>query len=289
MIGMTSPATQSPASIPRRRSHRGMLVCAAMFVLGGAVLWGLFQAPRNRAPVAPALPWGTPARPLRFVSLEVGGQPGISDALVRQVRGLDPDYVLVQNVRYDDALPLAEALGMAKHFHPSQFQRADRRAKDGPGDLLLSLHLLYDAGRIELDTHVSRPDAFGVRAVAAIDGVRFVVASGVGATDGYRRAHDIERCTAGSPPTVLATGFLRTRRDEGRYDGDLLPVAAPRQEAEGEPGRLIRVAGIYVDPSWVLARDMTVAAADGKGLLIAAELKGAGPATTSPAASGPAR
>ena len=263
-----------------------MLVCVALFALGGAVLWGLFQAPRNRAPASPALPWGTPARPLRFVSLDIGGQPGVSDALKRQVRELDPDYVLVQNIRHDDALPLAEALGMAKHFHPAMFQRADPRSKDGPGDLLLSLHPLYDAGRVDLDTDVSRNDAHGVRAVAAIDGVRFLVATGVGATDGTRRAFDVERRQMGSPPAVLSTGFIRTRRDEGRYDGDLLPAAAPMQEAEGEAGRFMRVAGIYADPSWGVAREMTAPAADGRGLVLAVELNAA--PSAAPPASTPA-
>jgi hypothetical protein len=258
-----------------------MLVCVALFALGGAVLWGLFQAPRNRAPASPALPWGTPGRPLRFVSLDIGGQPGVSDALEAQVRGLDPDFVLVQNVRYDDAVPLAEALGMAKHFHPALFQRADPRSKDAPGDLLLSPHPLYDAGRVDLDADVSRHDAHGVRAVAAIDGVRFLVASGVGATDGTRRAFDVERRQIGSPPAVLSTGFIRTRRDEGRYDGDLLPVAAPMQEAEGEAGRFMRVAGIYADPSWGVAREMTGPAAD--GMVLAVELNAAPPPATAPA------
>ena len=262
-------------------------MCVALFALGGAVLWGLFQAPRNRPPASPPLPWGAPARPLRFVSIDVGGQPGISDALVRQVRELDPDFVFVQNVRHDDALPLAEALGMTKHFHPALFQRADPRSKDAPGDMILSLHPLYDAGRIDLDTDVSRHDAHGVRAVAAIDGVRFVIVCGVGATDASRRAFDVERRGAGSPPTVLSTGFIRTRRDEGRYLGDLLSAAAPMQEADGEARRLMHVVGIYADPSWGAVKDMTAAAADGKGLVLAAELNAvaASSAATAPATS----
>jgi hypothetical protein len=257
-----------------------MLVCVALFALGGAVLWGLFQAPRNRPPASPAVPWGAPARALRFVSLDFGDQSRVNDALAQQVRALAPDYVLVQDIRFEDVLPLAAALGMEKSFHPSLFQRADPRSKDAPGDLVLSIHPLYDAARIDLDPDASRADAHGVRAVSAVDGVRFVVASGVGATDGARRALDTERRQSGSPPTVLATGFIRQRRGERQYAGDLLPTVAPMQEAEDDRGRLIRVAGIYADPSWLMAKGSSPPGADGKGLVLEVELKGSPPAAT---------
>lgn len=275
---MTEALSRTIDRPAHRKSRRGMLVCVAMFALGGLVLWGLFQAPRNRPPVAPAVPWGAPARPLRFVSLECGGQRGVSDDLCKEVRDLDPDFVLVQNILFADVLPLAERLGMAKSFHPSLFQRSDPRSKDTPGDLILSVHPLYDGGRIDLDEDVTRNDAHGVRAVAAVDGSRFLLASGLGTTDRSRQAFDAYRRTTGAAPTVLATGFLRGRRDEGDYAGDLIPTVAPTQEAEGER-RFVRVAGIFVDRSWLMVRGATVGSAAGAGLVLEVELK------ASPAAS----
>ena len=103
------PGLDPTSRKPRNRSLRGAAVCLAMFALGGAVLWGLFLAPRGGSPASPEVPWGTPFAPLRFVSIEFGGQSGVPGALVKRVRELDPDYVLVQNIRFEDVLPLAEA------------------------------------------------------------------------------------------------------------------------------------------------------------------------------------
>src|SRR5687767_7294028 len=112
---MTESNTLTAPPEARRKSRRGMLVCVGLFVLGGAVLWGLFLARRNRPPAAPAVPWGAPVRPLRFVTIDLGGAR-LSEGgdLIADLRKLDPDFVLVQNVGYDDVLPLAGGLGMAK-------------------------------------------------------------------------------------------------------------------------------------------------------------------------------
>jgi hypothetical protein len=50
------------------------------------------------------------------------------------------------------------------------------------------------------------------------------------------------------------------------------------QEAEDDRGRLIRVAGIYADPSWLMTMGSSPAAADGKGLVLEVELRGSSPA-----------
>jgi hypothetical protein len=215
-----------------------------MFALGGAVLWGLFQAPRSRSPASPAVPWAAPSRVQRFVSLDLTGASA-GGAVVQQVRSLDPDYVLVQNVRFDDVLPLAEALDMARSYHPQLFQRPDARAKAAPGDLILSRHPLYDAGPITLHPDATRTDMRGVRAVSVVDGVRFTVASGVGGTDESRRALDASRVQLGSPPIVLATGQ-----------------------------------SIDADPSWVTVSRQTLPLSDGNPPVLAVELK-ARPASAS--------
>ena len=178
----------APDDRPSRRhaSWRGGVVCIAMFVLGGAVLWGLFLAPRGRSPASPDLPWCVPATPLRFVAVDLAGQVDVSRRIIDRMKAPDADFVLVKSVRFEDVPPLAEALGMARSFHPQLFQRPDPRAKDGPGDLVLSKYPLYDAAPVP---------GGGVRAVGVVDGVRFIVSCAA-------------RATAGEAPTVsyAATG-----------------------------------------------------------------------------------
>jgi hypothetical protein len=230
-----------------------MLVCLAMFALGGAVLWGLFLAPRGRSPAAPDLPWGAPMQPLRFVSIEFGGQPGVRESLVQSVKDLDPDYVLVQNIRFDDVLPLAEALGMARSFHPQLFQRPDPRSADAPGDLILSKHALYEAGPLVLDPDPTHTHARGVKAVAATDQYRFIVATGVGATDDSLRALDDWRKQTGFRPIIVATGFVKPQKGEGTYRSDLVETVTLSQDVE-QGKNIVPVTTVYADKGWVMTK-----------------------------------
>jgi hypothetical protein len=248
-----------------------------MFALGGAVLWGLFQAPRGRSPASPDLKWGVPVNPVGFVSLDFGGQPGVAQSLVKQIHELDPDFVLVQNIRFDDVLPLAEAIGMERSYHPQLFQRPDPHSKDAPGDVILSKHALYDATPVVLDSASQQPDGRGVSAVVVLGNVRFVVATGVGATDDARRAFDAYWKRTGSPPTVLGTGFLRSRAGAGAYSGDFWPALVLSQEAD-RGGAIIPVAGIYADPSWGLAPgSKTLPGTPGGPMVLYARLSGVPP------------
>lgn len=211
-----------------------------MFALGGLVLWGLFLAPRARSPAAPDLPWSAPVRPLRFVSIDFLGYIGAGVGLSEHIRKLDPDYVLVQNVRFDDVHSLAEALGMARSFHPQLFQRADPRAKEAPGDLVLSKHRLYDAApaTVKTGSHRSR----GVRAVAVFDGARFVVASGMAPSDVLGESS--------RRPIVLATGSKRCSVEDVQAAG-LTPRA---QDNAATP----LAASLYADASWTTIEGFTV-------------------------------
>jgi hypothetical protein len=243
-----------------------------MFAFGGAVLWGLFMVPRRRSPPSPPAPWGAPTRPVVFASIDFGGEPGVSDALVFQVRGLDADYVLVQNIRFDDVLPLAEALGMEASYHPQLFQRRDPKLKDAPGDLILSRHPLYEARPVALGPSADDANARGVQAVAVLDNVRFVLASGVGATDATLQAFETEWKKSGSPPTVLATGFVRPKRGEGLYRGALAPTVTLSQETE-QGGPLVPVATVYADPSWVMTAGNALPGSPGTPMVLHVRLK----------------
>lgn len=192
--------------------------------------------------------------------------------MIEQIRKLDADYVLVQNIRFDDVHPLAEALGMARSFYPQLFQRASPRSKDAPGDLILSKHTLYDAAPVAQGS--GGRNARGVRAVAVFAGVRFVVASGVGAGDNSLRAFDVASKQAGSRPTVLATGFVKRAAGESAYAGNLAPAVTLTQDmAHG--GAIPLVAAMYADASWATIEGHAVnAPAPGGPTILYAELQG---------------
>lgn len=271
----TNALTAPPEA--RRKSRRGMLVCVGLFVLGGAVLWGLFLAPRNRPPAAPAVPWGTPVRPLRFVTVDLGGVPLAEGGdLVADLRKLDPDFVLVQNARFNDVLPLAEGLGMAKSFHPRLFQRPDPKAKDAPGDAILSIHALYEARPVAVLPDPDIREGRGVRAVAVVDRVKFVVVSGVGATDQSRKALEADLRREGPPPTVVGTGQIRPANGDGVYSGYLLQVMVAQQRAGR--GEVSPVGGIYADASWTQAPGDFTTPIAGRHLSLYVELKASGTA-----------
>jgi hypothetical protein len=249
-----------------------MLVVLTMFAFGGVVLCGLYMAPRGHSPASPRVPWGAPSRPVVFASVDFGGEPGVSDALAFQVRGLDADYVLVQNIRPNDVLPLAEALGMEGSYHPQLFQRRDPRLKDAPGDLILSRHPLYDARPLVLGPSADDANSRGVQTVGVLDGVRFVLASGVGATDATLQAFEIERKKSGAPPAVLGTGFVRPKRGEGIYRGDLAPTVSLTQETE-QGGPPVPVSTVYADPSWVMTAGNVLPGPQGTPVVLHVRLK----------------
>ncbi len=167
--------TVTPA-LPRWLRSRGALLVAALFALGGMVLWGLFQAPRAVSPAAPAgVEWGVPSRPLRFASLNVLHLRQGMDAVAGEIRTLNPDFVLLQEVESRDVVGLAQALGMQRHHHPNNYERSANLG--GPkatwGNVILAKHPLYDAGPIP----GSGGGSAGVWATTVVDGTRFIVAT----------------------------------------------------------------------------------------------------------------
>ena len=175
MEEQTNTTTSAP---PRRRprSARGALLVLGLFVLGGAVLWGLFQAPRVTSPPAPAgSEWGVPPRPLRFASLNVLHLQRGLDRVINEIRAVGADYVLLQEVESRDVVDLARALEMRQYHHPNAYHASVNL--DGPkatwGNLILAKHPLYEAGSIPNPGGGS----FGVWAVSVVDGKRFLVAN----------------------------------------------------------------------------------------------------------------
>lgn len=189
-----------------RRSARGALAILAMFALGGALLWGLFRAPRAAAPRSPDVPWGLPSRPLRVVFIDCGwagdGEAGVTPGeVIANLRVPDPDFVFLQGVRSEDALTYADRLGMQRSFHPRLYQALGERPRGLVGCLVLSKHALYDASPLTR----GRPhgDCIGVRATAVVDGLRFWLVNGR-AERGWDEAVERASAAAGSPPMITA-------------------------------------------------------------------------------------
>ncbi|HYO11062.1 MAG TPA: endonuclease/exonuclease/phosphatase family protein [Tepidisphaeraceae bacterium] len=205
-----------------RRFARGSLLVLGLFAVGGAMLWGLFLAPRPSSPAAPAgVGWGVPGRTLRFVSYNVlHNQRGIEN-VVAAIKPLDADFVLLQEAESRHATDLARALGMTQTYHPRLYERSANLA--GPratwGNLILSRHPMYDAGPIPNPGGGS----FGVWAVAVIEDKKFLLAnvhlsatwnanpkhlkeSGVNRHKELTALRDAWRAR-GSPPAVIGGDF----------------------------------------------------------------------------------
>ena len=223
---------------PRRRWKSGMLTCAALFALGGVLLWGLFLAPRAKAPASPDAQWGVPRRPIRVVSLDLEGSTrGVQEAAAL-LKAVDPDYVLAQRVPGDAVVPLAEALGMQRSFHPKNFVRHGKGTS--PGCLVLSKHPVYDATPLRPGSPADV--ALGVWATSVLDGRRFAVASAdfgpklsgaVVSGLAAAAALNARQKSAGDPPLVVA---LR-----------IVPTVSARAEILRASG-LTDVSGLVPDP-----------------------------------------
>ena len=206
----------------RRWNSRGAILVLGLFALGGAVLWGLFQAPRATSPPAPAASgWGVPSRPIRVASFNVLHLQRGFDAVVNEIRAVDADFVLLQEVESRDVVGLARVLGMQQYHHPNAYERSGNL--DGPkatwGNVIFSKHPLYDAGPIPNPGGGS----FGVWVTSVIEGHKFVVANvHLSATwnanpvhvkqSGEYRSKEIANLLnawhgRGSPPIVVAGDF----------------------------------------------------------------------------------
>jgi endonuclease/exonuclease/phosphatase family metal-dependent hydrolase len=201
---------------------RGAILVVGLFVLGGAVLWGLFHAPRATSPPAPInVEWGVPARRLRFASFNVLHLQRGSDAVVATIKSVDPDFVFLQEVESRDVIDLVRALGMQESHHPNAYHASVNL--DGPhatwGNVILAKHPLYEAASIPNPGGGS----FGVWAVSEVDGKKFVVANvHLSATwnanpvhvkqSGENRSKEIANLLAawrerGAPPMVIGGDF----------------------------------------------------------------------------------
>jgi hypothetical protein len=226
------------ASKPPAAGRSGKWTIVAIFLLGSAVLVGLYLSPRTRPPAEPqGLLSGLPDRPIRLVLLDCGTggvPPETIAATVKQLHG-DPDIVMLLNIDGTSVAPTAGALGMAATFHPSLGERVRPDAASGNTTSLgiLSRHGLYDGAPIRLTERRS----IGVRAVAAIDGHRLALAA----------IHIAEKPGAEPTPFPAAVGvvdLLAGRTGDGlfvRWNDDAGPTPLQIATRRESPAGLLAV------------------------------------------------
>ncbi len=199
---------------PRKRA---LIFFACLTLLGGGFL-GLLYANRRPAAAPARAVWSPPAKPVRVVSYNIlHSQRGIG-RVVEEVRRLNPDFVLLQEVEKRDLSQMTRELGM---LPPAVYHASENLA--GPraswGNAILSKHRLYEGGSIPNPGGGS----FGVWATASIEDRKFVVACvHLAATWKADPAHLIESGNArwkelsnlvaawhgrGSPPIVVGGDF----------------------------------------------------------------------------------
>jgi hypothetical protein len=196
----------NPPTPQKHRSSRGKWTVVAMFVLGGAVLAGLFLAPRPKSPPAPAdVPVGVPEGPLKFAVYDLGpgGSALGSDAIAREIASAvpAPDYVILLHAPLEDAAAIAGEFGMQGSYDPrlGQQLRDPEAGSEKVAACILSRHPLYDAEPLTLPPG---KEPFGIRAWSVVGGRKFLVAC-AWATPGGARALAESWKALGAPPAVV--------------------------------------------------------------------------------------
>lgn len=247
----TADASPPHGAIRRRpSSSRGAWTIFAIFLVGGAVVTGLFLAPKTTSPPAPpGMPSGVPDRPLRAVLFDLAQGPRDVAAVIASVRGATPapDFVLLAGVSADEVAEIAAALEMTRSYHPQLYQRTttgegDDDAATG-GTCVLSRHPLYEGRSLR----ASKKVRFGTAAVAVVDGwtfrlacVRYPKAGTPARADADRvvRAFLAEApsapsvlCAVGADPADAPPGFDATGTPGGAF---FVKGWEPKEDAKGE-------------------------------------------------------
>lgn len=140
---MPSPAPPSPVPSP----------VPSIAPPGRPAPWGPTEAGRRNSPTCRPATHAHHLRLLSFNTRRAEGPPGSLKRLAHEIRALEPDLVLLQEVdrfqrrsrRVDQARVLADLLGMHDSYSPTVV-----RGRSQYGTLILSRHPIVDTGRIRL-------------------------------------------------------------------------------------------------------------------------------------------
>src|SRR5688572_26408120 len=154
--------------MPRRST---LLFFAFLAAFGGAFWFMMRWTARDGGPPAPASAvWGAPDRPVRVVSYNILHNQRGRERVIEEIRKLDPDFVLLQEVERDDLSAMTRELRSL----PAVYHRSENLAgmRASWGNAILSRYRLYEGRSIPNPGGGS----FGVWATAVIDGKKFRVA-----------------------------------------------------------------------------------------------------------------
>lgn len=99
---------------------RQLALLAAVVGLGAATLWWSRAAPTGISPIPLATqPVDVPNRKLRFISCDATRHRLQNDLVLAALRGLSPDFLLVQNIEASDIAAIAAELHMSPAFRPA--------------------------------------------------------------------------------------------------------------------------------------------------------------------------
>jgi endonuclease/exonuclease/phosphatase family metal-dependent hydrolase len=154
--------------MPRRST---LLFFGFLAVFGGA-FWAVMRISARGAgspPPAGAV-WGVPERPVRVVSYNILHNERGMGRVIEEIRKLDPDFVLLQEVEREHLSAMTRELRSL----PAVYHRSENLAggRASWGNAILSRHRLYEGRSIPNPGGGS----FGVWATAVIDGRKFRVA-----------------------------------------------------------------------------------------------------------------
>ncbi|QOV91142.1 hypothetical protein [Humisphaera borealis] len=151
--------TAAPSTPPQHRhpgSRRGVWTIVAIFVLGFAVLGGLYLSPKSHAPSAPGgITNGLPNPPIAGVLLDCRPYGASPQSITSAIRRLaeSPDLLVLVDIESSLVPPVIEAFGMERSYHAELFQRsqASLASREKIGVCILSKHGLFEGTPMRID------------------------------------------------------------------------------------------------------------------------------------------
>jgi endonuclease/exonuclease/phosphatase family metal-dependent hydrolase len=181
--------------MPKSRS----LLFFAFLVCFCGGFFALLYANRNyHRPLPASAVWSPPEKAIRIVSCNVRRNQATIDKVFDDIRKLEPDIVLLQEVEKTQLSQMTEALQTLPAIYHASENIAGQRT--GWGNAILSRYPLYEGSSVG---H-REGGSFGVWATAVVGNAKFKVASIYLAPAG----HDLRQLVqgwegAGAPPIVL--------------------------------------------------------------------------------------
>jgi len=148
-----------------------VVIFFAFLVVFAGGFWFLMRwsARGPGSPPPPSAAWGVPDRPVRVVSYNILHNQRGMNGVIEEIRRLQPDFVLLQEVEREHLSTMTRELGSLPAVYHASENLAGRASW---GNAILSGHRLYEAKSIPNPGGGS----FGVWGTAVVDGKKFRIA-----------------------------------------------------------------------------------------------------------------